>query len=618
MEKSNLLLGLVMCVSVPAITSCVDSSFLDETQITDLSKEVIFSDSTYTVGFLNHIYTDVGFDIYPNRFDGGLFDAGEGGLQTACDESEFMVTSHNTDGVQFVTGTVNPLTISEKTWRTCYNQIRATNVFLAEVDACPMDERARVRYKAEARFLRAWYYFILLRHYGGVPLLGDEVYTNENFESINMTRATFKECVDYIVSECNEALTDLPTRRAGSAFGRASAGACMGLISRTLLYAASDLYNGTDLTTDERLKAVVGYPERDDERWLEAFNAARRLIATGAYQVFIKHEDDSGNPEPGWGFYAQFEATDFWNQNSGGGYTYVDGAACSSIFMQIHGMGTEKENLFDPPTCNTSDGKGKGGYPTHDFAECFPMLDGATPGQGKYTYDRMNPSQNRDPRFANTLIWHGSKRRSQNTEWQDVFTHQGLDATNDAIYQATRTGYYWRKFSHRATSGGYIQGCPQIFHLMRYEEVLLNYAEAANRYYGPQFSEVVEGITLGPLEVLKKLRERAGIEPGEDGNYGLDPNMTQTQMEEAIRLERRIELSLEGHRFFDVRRWKIAETTENQMAHGFEVTKKIDGTYSYRIVNVRQHVFRPAMYLWPIPYNEVTRSDKLIQNPYYE
>ena len=114
------------------------------------------------------------------------------------------------------------------------------------------------------------------------------------------------------------------------------------------------------------------------------------------------------------------------------------------------------------------------------------------------------------------------------------------------------------------------------------------------------------------------LRERAGIEAGADGNYGLAANMDQAAMREAIRLERRIELACEGFRFFDVRRWKIADVTENAMSHGFEITHKTDGSFSSRVVNVRQHVFRKAMYFWPIPYNEVMRSADLLQNPYYD
>lgn len=614
MKQKIILLGLFLSMMFGAV-SCTDDSFLDETQTSDLTKDVIFSDSTYTVGFLNHIYEDCGFDVYPNRFDGGIWNPGEGGLQTACDEAEFKITSHNTDGVQFVTGTVNAVSISETAWKTCYNQIRAVNVFLENVDKCPMTDNARTRYKAEARFLRAWYYFILLRHYGGVPLLGDVVYDNEDVDNINMKRNSFAEVVDYIVSECNAAASDLPTRTVATAFGRASGGTCMGLISRTLLYAASPLYNGSPITTDATLAPLVGYTDTDQERWKAAAEAARRLIATGGWQVFVYHADDNGNPYPGWGYWAQFEGSDYTTLNSWEDRVYTSGALCGSIFMQIRAMGNTKEQMFDPVSCG---GNGNGGYPTHDLAEAYPMLDGAVPGSGKYTYDRMNPDKNRDPRFALSIIWNGSTRRSGGDENHVVSTYQGFGSTNDAIYQGTRTGYYWRKQSHVATAANHFNGCPQLYTLMRYEEILLNYAEAVNEYYGPDYTETLGAETLSPYSVLRLLRERAGIEAGEDGTYGIPNGLSRDKMREAIRAERRIELAFEGHRFFDVRRWKIAEQTENGYTHGFEVTRTLDGSLSSKVVNTRQHVFRPAMYFWPIPYNEVVRSEDLLQNPYYE
>lgn len=616
MRKFRFLSCLAFLMSIIGYTSCVDSSFLDETQTTDLSKEVVFSDSTYTLGFLNHIYGDIAFDVYPNRFNGGIFDPGEGGLQTACDEAEFKVTSNNTDGVQFVSGTVNPLTISEKTWRTCYTNIRSCNVFLANADNCPMDASALKRYKAEARFLRAWYYFILLRHYGGVPLLGDEVYDNENYETIDMTRNTFEECLDYIVSEARAAYADLRIRTSGSNFGRASGGACLALISRAKLYAASPLFNGTTHTEDSRLKAVMGYPEFDKERWKDAADAAKALIATGMWQVFIYHKDNSDNDEPGWGFYAQYEGDDYGGKTSWNGTDYAYAALSGCILSSIHAMGQEKEQLFDAPTLNGG-GIPSGGFPSHDFVECFPMKDGAKPGEGKYTYDRMNPGDNRDPRLANTVCYNGLLRCNNMGEFR-TWTYKGLSSTVDAIGQGTRTGYYWRKMTHRDARGGSFIAVSQTFQVLRYEEVLLNYAEATNEYYGPDHVDQVGEQTISPMAVLRLLRERAGIEAGADGNYGLGANMDQNEMREAIRLERRIELSCEGHRFFDVRRWLIADQTENAMMHGFEITHKTDGTFTGRVIDVRQHVFRKAMYFWPIPYNEVMRSADLLQNPYYD
>ena len=90
------------------------------------------------------------------------------------------------------------------------------------------------------------------------------------------------------------------------------------------------------------------------------------------------------------------------------------------------------------------------------------------------------------------------------------------------------------------------------------------------------------------------------------------------KMQEAIRLERRIELAFEGHRFFDVRRWMIAETTENQQMHGYKITRSTNGIEKGEKVKVRKHTFREAMYFFPIPYKETVKSDDLLQNPYYE
>lgn len=611
MKQKSLFYGAALGVTllVAATTSCVDSKFLDETQTTDLTKEVIFSDSAYTAGFLNNIYSEIGFDIYPNRF-------GQGGLQTACDEAEFKLNSGNNDGVQFVTGTVNPVSISDQVWYVCYRKIRAVNVFLANVDGCMMNEMAKNRYKAEARFLRAWYYHILLRHYGGVPLLGDVVYTNDDVDNVNMKRNTFAEVVDYIINECNAVASELPDRRSGANFGRASAGACMGLISRVRLYCASPLYNGTTLTTDPELAPLVGYTAADPERWKEAVDAARRLIATGSWQIYNRHMDRDGRDEPGWGFYAKFEAYDFTAQDTYKEYKYTGGAYAPHILSWRRGnMGQDRERLFYPASVG---GSGDGGYPTLELVESFPMKDGAKPGEGKYTYDRLDPARNRDPRFANSVIWNNSKCQSGSNKDNVVYTFQGVGSTSDAIGQSTRTGFFWKKMCHRDCTPNYFVGVDQCYCLIQYSEILLNYAEAVNEYYGPDYTEQLGDVTVSPYYVLKMIRDGAGIEPGANGMYGLKDGMTKDEMREAIRLERRVELAYEGHRFFDVRRWKIAEETENATTHGLEITRKLNGSVSTRVIATRQHVFRPAMYFWPIPYNEVVRSKELLQNPYYE
>lgn len=625
MKQSRLLFGLVLGgVLLFSGTSCVDSSFLDETVTEDLTKEKLFGDSALTAGFLSNIYSKISMDIMPNRF-------GPGGLQTACDEAEFKANSDVKMDQMFVLGTINAVKVDWGFWKECYTKIRAVNVFLANLDGCPMAESAKVLYRAEARFLRAWYYFMLVRHYGGVPMLGDLIYDNENYESMDMTRATFADCIEYIVSECEAAARDLPMRRNGVTFGRASSGSCWGLICRARLYAASKLYNGTTHTDNEQLKPLVGYPTYDKERWLPAIEAAEKIISSGDFQIYDRHMDRDGNEIPGWGRTAIFDPSDCNTYNTYKDKKYTSGAYCCHIFTYHGDAGLGRESNFFPPTCG---GGGDGGYPNLDLAEAFPMADGkpaiyqgnpTTPVEGdltrsKYAYDRMKMGENRDPRFKFWFIWNGSTCYAPGFAENTIYTYQGVGATNDAINKATRTGLYFRKGTYFSK---YLIGVPQTYCLIRFEEILLNWAEAMIEYHGAAVSKTPRQLgrySLTPLEVLKMIREGAGIEPGDDGRYGLAEGIENSDdaMMEAIRLERRLELMTEGHRFFDVRRWMIAETTENCMIHGFEITRKLDGTESGRVINVRQHTFRNAAYFWPLPYDEVNRSETLLQNPYYE
>lgn len=603
---------LLVGVGLWVVTSCSDNNFLDQTQTTDLNQETVFADSTYTSGFLNQIYSDVGFDTDPARFT-YIFDT-HGGLQTACDEAEFKKSSSVSADAMFATGTVNPVTITDDAWNKCYQDIRRVNVFLKYIDGCPMAENAKTTYKAEARFLRAWYYFILLRHYGGVPLIGDHVYNAA--DSIKTKRDNFSDCVDYIVNECQIAGKDLPARRTGRDNGRIGDGVCKALISRLRLYAASPLYNGSSFAPSAEYQSLLGYPQYDKERWKLAVDAARDVISLNRYRLFEMHVDDNGNPEPGWGFYALFKAKDFYQYTNVDGETYEEGAYSGTILEQKKGDGLDLERNFDPPTCGGTD---NGGYIYEELAESFPMLDGKAIGTSdKYPYDPLHPNVGRDPRFANTVIYDGCAVTSGNDYTHKVYTSKGVGSTTDAIYAGTPTGYYIRKMIHRKAAANYWVEPPQSRPLIRYSEILLNYAEAVNEYYGPDYTESLGGQVMSPYVALKAIRKRGGIEAGSDGMYGLKANMTQDEMREAIRSERRIELALEGHRFFDVRRWMIAEDTDNKLMHGMEITNQNDGSKTYNIVGVRTHVFRKAMYFWPIPYSEVVKSKDMLQNPYYD
>ena len=227
---------------------------------------------------------------------------------------------------------------------------------------------------------------------------------------------------------------------------------------------------------------------------------------------------------------------------------------------------------------------------------------------------------NRDPRFYSTVSFNGSLRfLSGYTGDQPIRTYTGVIPTGnsninsanlDGIYKnnATKTGYYcYKMLSNTVANGGTELNRPRM--LIRYAEILLNAAEAYNEFGGPN---------IQIYTWLKDIRSRAGIDAGASGNYGMKANMTQEEMRAFIQSERRIELAYEEHRFWDIRRWKIAQVTENAETHGMEITRAADGTFSYKTIVIRKHVFNaPSMYFWPIPQSELTKSPALKQNPGY-
>ena len=572
--------------------SCNSADFLDETETTDLDETTVFSDSTYTTAFLSDIYTSIGFASNFDRFNDGAFWATpSGGLQTACDEAEPRQLSTITTDVQFATGTVNSVIIDNSSWVKPYENIRKVNQLLKHLPETPLSEGRKELYAAEARFLRAWYYFVLVRHYGGVPLIGDTIYTREDV--INSLRDSYADCIDYIVSECDAAAAVLPDNPSGRERGRAGAGACKALKARVLLYAASPLYNGSDFASDQpEIKTLIGYPEYSLERWKLARDAARQVISLGVYSLYVDNSEEAGR-----GFYRQYIPSDWVS----------DGAYSGIIIEHKRSPGRWRESLFQPPS---RDGGG-GGWPYQELVDAFPMKNGKAISDPTSGYNPNDPYTNRDPRFYNSITYDQAPLRNASIENVPVNiflgNYNGTPEGQDAVHTGTPTGYYFKKQQHRACATNYFIDVNQARPVMRYAEALLNFAEAENEYEGP---------TSDVFDVLKAIRERAGIDPGEDEMYGINPDMSQNEMREFIRTERQVELAIEGFRFWDVRRWMIADQTENRTMHGMEVHR--DGNnVSYETFEVRKRVFRQAMYFWPIPYAEVAKSPELIQNPFY-
>ncbi len=524
----------------------------------------------YAEQFLNNIYS-----ILPNgynRIGGDLLDA-------ATDDA--MPSQVGGSIERFTTSSLTALSNPDDQWGKNYAGIRKVNIFLANIDVVPVPAKIPF-WKAEARFLRAMFYFELVKRYGGVPLVGDVVLDAETPE--NFKRSSFEDCINYIVSECDAIKNAVkPDPLAASDYGRISNGVVLALKARTLLYAASPLYNGGNIGGSAEQKLYQGYASFDKERWNKAAQAAQDLIATGKFKI--------------------------------------DGVAYNNVFIVRKNdeviLGYLRNNSSDLETNN-----GPIGYalasangrtsPTQDLVDAFGTIKGlpiATDVKSPTNttgYDAANPYANRDPRLASTVLYNGVAWLSRPLQTYEG----GLDKPNKNTTQ-TKTSYYLRKHLGNFATATLYSAQPHNFPIFRYAEVMLNYAEAQNEYLASPDASV--------YKVLQDIRKRAGITAGTTPGYlyGLKSSgMTQAEMRDAIRNERRIEMAFEEQRFWDLRRWKTAETALNTNLNGMIITRDpATSALTYQKAVAGKITFaNPKMYFYPIPYSELTKNTNLIQN----
>jgi hypothetical protein len=470
-------------------------------------------------------------------------------------------------------------------WARNYAAIRDCNVFIDDIYRVPLAEKlpngqpAIAAYRSEARFLRAWLYFELVKRYGGVPLLGDTVFTIT--QNAQVPRNSFSDCINYIVSECNDIKDSLRTVAmiTGTTYGRITQGAAMALKTEALMLAASPLYNGGNIDGTDPL---TGYSAYDATRWQAAAQAARDVINLGVYSLMPSFKDV---------FTTQAQPV---------------GANTESIFWVQIGADASVEKSNSPIGFSSAGAQGNTSV-TQNLVDAFPTDSGYAITDSGVGYDPNNPYQNRDPRLLATVFCNGT------SFWLNraIQTYDGgADKPGGNVVQ-TKTGYYMRKFMGPWETA---QGTTQFgntYHdyiYFRYAGILLDYAEATNEFSGP---------TADVYNVLFQLRQRAGIFPGANGYYGLPMNMDQATMRAAIQNEKRIEMAFEEKRYWDIRRWKIAASVYNTAPLvGMDIVQPGNGLLSYNRVPVLTTSFKdPQMYLYPIPYSEVVKNPQMKQNP---
>ncbi|MBB2151679.1 RagB/SusD family nutrient uptake outer membrane protein [Pedobacter gandavensis] len=574
----TLTIGIALILGVT--TGCKKAnSFLDSQSTNDLDEVTVFADSARTSAFLLGIYGRIGFESDPVEVNqlGAPFTA-------ATDEAESRWPGGQNVPIQmfqgsFGTGFINA---NNQNWTFLYTGIRMVNIYLKNVDNAPLSANLKAKSKMEARFLRAYFYHFLLKFYGGVQLVGDDV-KGLSDENVN-PRASFEATVNYIVSELDAVAAQLPLKNQGLDYGRVTKGAALALKARVLLSAASPLFNGGSFATDASVIPLTAYPTADASRWQKAMEASKAVMDLNQYQLV---EDNI--TRPGNGFYKMF----------------LDRVNSEAIFQRMLGNNKLFESNWLPPT--------RGGtfliYPSQQLVDAFPMKNGKLKGDPGSGFDAANPYANRDPRLDYTVIYNGAMYFDGRVNaMAPVFTYVG--AAQDGIQAATantatNTGYYCRKMCDELIYGNSNANAQRCQPLIRYAEVLLNYAEAANE----------SGQTNTALDQLIALRKRAGILAGADFRYGIPSTMSQIDARSLIQNERFIELAFEEQRYFDLRRWRLGADYDGKFLKGMRVTKT-GNNYTYAEINVRTaRYFKVNSYLFPIPVAEISINREMKQNP---
>ena len=574
----NKIKGIVIsAATVLLLASCGDRMDYKEYNVYD--KDYIEQNFIRIGGFMTNLYNVVDYDF--GNFSSGAM------LASASDESEYSQVGNAIE--DFYNGAWSPSNAKENLpsgWTKMYQGIATANAFLDEFQDATFSEldlnadyQAQMHryknYQYEARFMRAYYYFNLVKTYGGVPLI-DRVMTAEEVNQLE--RSSADDIFKFIISEC-DAIKDVIVANysdlgqyalSAEETGRADRLAVLALKARAALYWASPLFN----------------PSNDSERWHQAALYTKQLIEACETR--------------GKGLTANYE--DLWKNNAYNTATI----AKEIIFGRRYNSTSAGDHVVEGYNYPVGVEGGTGGNcPTQNLVDAYDMKNGMPISDAASGYDAANPYNNRDPRLAATVakngdVWPTYQKAALQT-WQG-----GVNAEPQT--NATPTGYYLKKLCNGSislASNSTVQNATHMWLTFRMGEFYLNYAEAVFRYLGSADATTSE-LPMSAREAANKTRQRAGV-----GEFaaGMDNATFWTRYQK----ERMVELAFEGHRFWDVRRWKEADKFLKSITE-MKLTLGDYGTINYARNTVSRQ-WDDKMYLFPIPQTELMKNPNLTQNP---
>lgn len=626
MKKQNSIYTLLIAL-LCFVSSCDYLGVSDQLAGGLQNTEQVFDNVSYTKRWYANVFAGIPDYSGINSVNVGAFKNPWTGM---CDE---LVVGYGNSS-KYNNSDRNAANMGFHRYGDCYKYIRQANIFLQKAhpimttgtqgDQLLEDELTQM--KANVRFMRAFYHYLLFEQYGPIILVKDKIYNAT--EDQDVPRNTVDEVIEYIDSELTAVASELtqePIFEDKDYRAWPTKGVALAVRAKLWLYAASPLLNGgyreaLSVTNPDGTRL---FPDYDAGKWEKALAACKDFIdyaEAGRYELYKEYKDDNGAViDPDKSVYNLFQQ-------------YTHEIIWATANNDWGGMNGDAFDRRIAPRCEKN-GLGSTGV-TQELVDAFYMKDGfpvsATAylpqstlyqeeGYGTYKDQNDNFSKkytnvtvsnrylNREPRFYNTVFFNGR-------QWpvscnQVLFYNGGNSGVQEG--QATLTGYMLFKRFNRSVSltnpGVASQFRPSI--IFRLADFYLMYAEAANEV-NPNDARV--------LKYLNLVRERAGLPDIETLNPAIRGN--QELQRAAIQRERQIELATEGQRYFDVRRWMIAdkngEGRQNGYVHGMNVRGESNDKEDFnRIVEASQIVFNRKMYLYPMPDFEMRKTKNLVQNP---
>ena len=566
------------------LVSCGDMNYHEDLR---LDRAYIDRNFEYVGGLMNAIYTDLDTDF--GNFSGAM-------LSSATDESEYSTSGNAIEN--FYNGAWSPANPMQTNWNRAYEGITYCNEVLDKWQGLTFPEfemdkdyakkiHQYENYQYEARWARAYFYFTLVRQYGNVPF---KIHNTTGSEETALPCTSADDIFKFIDDECTaiqkkivKDYTDLGDMAYGSPEkGRATMFTVMALRAQAALYHASPLFN----------------PSNDVNLWKKAAEANRELIDSCEFnnRHILSPSYDK-----------------LWGNNSAEFYSDAD------FYKEVlFGRRVAASNSFEGYNFPVGYSSGKGGNcPTQDLVDAYNMTNGKMIDETGSGYDAQDPYTNRDPRFALTIAHNGEAWPTDiiNTSYTTLETYVGGYHARPRVSYATPTSYYLKKLCQKSQilRSGKTTTAAHVWLTYRVGGAYLDFAEALFQYFKAKGSNNAADATDADFprsarEMASKTRQRVGMPAFAAG-------MSNDEFWKRYKNERQVELAFEGHRFYDIRRWK-EDGDKFLNIHRMEITPNYDtdGTtilsYTYKVVPVTRGngQWQEKWNLFPIPQTEIMKS----------